>query len=75
MKAFLAAGATLAIIISGPALSADIITTGSFGIGSFSGWMLDNVGGSTAATWAMMLLGFGIVGRSVRRRKVDVAFA
>lgn len=27
------------------------------------------------ATWAMMILGMGIVGASVRRRKVDVSFA
>ena len=27
------------------------------------------------ATWAMMILGLGVVGTSMRRRKVDVAFA
>ncbi|MBO9579887.1 MAG: PEPxxWA-CTERM sorting domain-containing protein [Sphingobium sp.] len=26
-------------------------------------------------TWAMMILGIGIVGSSMRRRKVDIAFA
>lgn len=29
----------------------------------------------TEPTWAMMILGLGIVGSSMRRRKVDIAFA
>jgi hypothetical protein len=48
MKALLAAGATLAIALSSPAISADLITNGSFETGNFSGWTLSNVGGGTA---------------------------
>lgn len=48
MKALFAAGATLALAISAPAVSADLITNGSFETGNFFGWSLSNVGGGTA---------------------------
>lgn len=80
MKAFLAAGATLAIALSSPAVSADLIANGSIArLGSTAvDFAIDKISMAAAAepaTWAMMLLGFGIVGSSVRRRKGDVAFA
>ena len=48
MKALFAAGALAAIALSSPALSADLITNGSFETGNFAGWTLGNVGGGTA---------------------------
>jgi hypothetical protein len=48
MKALLALGATAAIALSSPALSANLVTNGSFETGNFSGWTLTNVGGGTA---------------------------
>ncbi len=48
MKALLAAGAAAAIAFSSPALSAELITNGSFETGNFDGWQLSNVGGGTA---------------------------
>lgn len=48
MKAFLAAGTTLAMAISSPALSAELINNGGFETGNFNGWSLSNVGGGTA---------------------------
>jgi hypothetical protein len=48
MKTLFAVGAALAIATSTPALSAELITNGSFETGSFAGWSLGNVGGGTA---------------------------
>jgi hypothetical protein len=80
MKALLATGATLAITLSSPSVSADLIANGRFaGLGStVVDFAIDKVSMAAVAepaTWAMMLLGFGIVGSSVRRRKGDVSFA
>jgi len=48
MKAFLAAGAAAAIAFSAPAISAELVTNGSFETGNLSGWTYANVGGGTA---------------------------
>ncbi len=48
MKALFATGTAIAIAMSGPALSAELINNGSFETGDLSGWIYTNVGGGTA---------------------------
>lgn len=48
MKALFAAGAALAIALSAPAMSAELVTNGSFETGNLSGWTYTNSGGGTA---------------------------
>ncbi len=47
MKAILATGAAIAVAISSPAFSADLIGNGGFETGGFATWSLSNVGGGT----------------------------
>lgn len=43
--------------------------------GAAAAFAIPNAVLPTEPTWAMMILGIGIVGSSMRRRKVDIAFA
>lgn len=43
--------------------------------GAAAAFVIPNAVLPTEPTWAMMILGIGIVGSSMRRRKVDIAFA